>query len=803
MFPKNITKVQFDIWSSESIKNKSVLKIENNEDIESKFLGPSKGETCITCYASYDICPGHFGHIELEYPIFNIFFFKHLVRILQTICLHCLRITKKNDKFCKKCTAAIPKITNLKCALAIKINYDDKQRIKSKIIPFSSRTHLIPTDVLSIISRIESQSTILSNDNSEIYLRDLSPGDRIKMTNIPINVKNMIIDVLPVLPITARPNIDIGTSTGIRSKLTVGYREILTCNKKLQNARKNNEPFHIIANKINNLQFHVQRIMDESTAEKTKKIVQLDENKYTELPKTFRERICSKEGRIRKNIMGKRVNFTARTVATGDAMLNVDQIGIPPSIATSLTFPENVNRYNKKILIDLIENGKTNFIIKENGEQIDLNCRITRPTYQIDIGDIVERQMRDDDLIVVNRQPSLHRGSMFALKVKILPGSTIRMNLSNTTPLNLDFDGDELNLHFPQSYLAVAELSELLMIQHLAVNPQNESPMFALVQDSLLGIYKMTRKDAFLTKDQYMQLMMYCDEEYPEISIPSIMVPNKKKLGEYTGYWSGKQIVTQILPETFKYKCGDVLIQNGELLDGCLTKQHVGTSYHSIITYLTRYYSADRMIIFLNEIQKIITQYLHFVGFSIGIGDCFINEKVNKKKIKVLTNLPKELPKLEKAFKYPESITTKMIKEHWSYDKFEMKSQIHLTKVRDEVSRSIVDNVDDSNAFMQMANAGSKGSLLNVTQVTGMVGQQQIYGGRVEDEFEDRCFPHFKKYDRQPIACGFISRSYLDGLSPIEFFNHAKSGRIGILGTTITTKESGYFGKYLYIMYIY
>ena len=202
--------------------------------------------------------------------------------------------------------------------------------------------------------------------------------------------------------------------------------------------------------------------------------------------------------------MGKRVDFSSRTVITPDPSLEVDELGVPEEIAKTLTFPEEVTEFNIDQLKSLISNGPhkwpgAKYIVRPDGRYIDLSCLAIRSDAQIEPGYVVERHIRDGDFVVFNRQPSLHKMSIMGHRIQILPHQTFRMNLSVTSPYNADFDGDEMNMHIPQSYEATAEVREIMHVPKQILNPQSHKPIMGIVQDSLLGCMLFTSRDTFIT----------------------------------------------------------------------------------------------------------------------------------------------------------------------------------------------------------------------------------------------------------------------------------------------------------------
>jgi DNA-directed RNA polymerase II subunit RPB1 len=319
-------------------------------------------------------------------------------------------------------------------------------------------------------------------------------------------------------------------------------------------------------------------------------------------------------------------------VITPDPNLAIDQVGVPRTIAQNLTVPEIVTPFNLQFLQELIQRNGAKYIILNNGDRIDLRFHQKPSDIHLQCGYIVERNMMDDDLVVFNRQPTLHKMSMMAHRVKILPWSTFRLNLSVTTPYNADFDGDEMNLHLPQSIEVKAELSELMMVPRLLITPQSNRPVMGIVQDTLTGITKMTRRDIFLDKNEFMNLLIHLPSWNGHIPQATILKPKP--------LWTGKQLFSLILPKEincvrthvthpdkeddgpFKWiSPGDtkVLVENGQLLSGILCKRTLGTSAGSLGHIVFMECGHEIAGKFYSYIQLVVNNWLMIEGHSIGM----------------------------------------------------------------------------------------------------------------------------------------------------------------------------------------
>jgi DNA-directed RNA polymerase II subunit RPB1 len=615
----------------------------------------------------------------------------------------------------------------------------------------------------------------------------------------------MILTVLPVPPPPVRPSISVEGS-GMRGEDDLTYKlgDIIRANSNVRNADLDGSPQHIYNDYVHLLQFHIATYMDNDIAGMAKAL-----QKSGRPVKAIRARLKGKEGRLRGNLMGKRVDFSARTVITGDPNLSLDQVGVPRTIARTLTYPETVTPYNIQKLHQLVRNGPNEhpgarYVIRDNGERIDLRFHKRAGDIALQYGWKVERHIVDGDFIIFNRQPSLHKESMMGHRVKVMPYSTFRLNLSVTTPYNADFDGDEMNLHVPQSEETRAEISQICMVPLNIVSPQKNAPLMGIVQDTLCGIYKLCRRDVFVSKEQLMNILLWVPDWDGVIPQPAIIKPRPR--------WSGKQIISMVLPSTlnltqFDKQAGDssltkfhplndisLHVQAGELMFGLFSKGSVGVNSGGVVHLIWNETGPDAAMKFFNGAQAVVNYWLLHNGFSIGIGDTIPDKETiraieaaviyQKKEVDKVTDLATD-NKLE-------PLPGMNVRET-----FESKVSKALNDAREKSGEATTQSLKDLNNAIQMARSGSKGSAINISQMTALVGQQSVEGKRIPFGFAYRTLPHFTKDDYSPESRGFVENSYLRGLTPTEFFFHAMAGREGLIDTAVKTAETGYIQRRL------
>lgn len=612
----------------------------------------------------------------------------------------------------------------------------------------------------------------------------------------------MIITVLPVPPPPVRPSISMdGTGQGMRGEDDLTYKlgDIIRANGNVRQAQQEGSPQHILQDFEALLQYHVATYMDNDIAGQPQAL-----QKSGRPVKSIRARLKGKEGRLRGNLMGKRVDFSARTVITGDPNLSLDEVGVPRSIARTLTYPETVTPYNISRLHQLVQNGPNEhpgakYVIRADGTRIDLRHHKRAGAISLEYGWKVERHIIDGDFIIFNRQPSLHKESMMGHRVRVMPYSTFRLNLSVTSPYNADFDGDEMNLHVPQTEETRAEVMQLCMVPLNIVSPQRNGPLMGIVQDTLAGVYKMCRRDVFLTKEQVMNILLWVPEWDGVIPQPAIFKPRPR--------WTGKQLISMVIPKIVNLhmrsddKADDsplkdegLLVHGGDLMYGLLTKKNVGATGGGIIHIIFNEQGPDAAMAFFNGCQRVVNYWLLHNGFSIGIGDT-IPDKATIEKIEEA--IAKEKNKVAELTASATANTLESLPGMNVRETFESQVSKALNTARDQAGTRTEKSLKDSNNAVQMARSGSKGSTINISQMTALVGQQSVEGKRIPFGFKYRTLPHFTKDDYSPESRGFVENSYLRGLTPTEFFFHAMAGREGLIDTAVKTAETGYIQRRL------
>ncbi len=814
---KAIAGIRFSVWSPTEIRKYSVAEITAPETYDEDGMAVQgglmdgrlgtlePGQKCLTCGNTSARCPGHFGHLELAEPILHIAFIDNIYKLLQSTCRSCARLKVPQedlDAFKKIKTANFPYTIISRKRIPEQIIEKAK---KAKECPHCGKTQyeLIFTKPTIFVEKTEiGEHRLLPITIRERFTQILDE-DLELLSYDPITARPewFILQAFPVPPVTVRPSIIL--ETGIRSEddLTHKMVDIIRVNQRLKESKDAGTPPLIVQDLVDLLQYHTTTYFDNEVSG----IPQAHHRSGRPL-KTLTQRLKGKEGRFRGSLSGKRVDFSSRTVISPDPSLDLSEVGVPLSVAMKLTIPEIVTEWNIDRMRKLVINGPdifpgVNYIVRPDGVKIRLDFVEDRSIIAetLENGYLIERHLSNGDIVMFNRQPSLHQMSIMAHYVKVLPGKTFRLHPSVCPPYNADFDGDEMNLHVPQSEEARAEAILLMRVQDQLISPRYGGPIIGALRDFVTGAYLLTKDDTTLSVQEFSNLAM---------------------LGSYTGQlpkpatktkdgpaYTGKQLFSLFLPKDFNYvltskwskgtggKDKDVVIKNGELISGVIDKTSIGAEEpESVLHRIVKDYGNQVGKDFLNSILVMFKQFITHYGFSYGYGDLEVPEKDRQQIIDDVKSTYDVVSDLTHQY---EKGTLKLTRGMRPEEALEAYVVHELGKARDKAGTTANDSLDDNNAGKIMATTGARGSSLNVGQMAGILGQQSRRGDRMNTGYTNRALTHYVENDPNPDAHGFIKSNYREGLSTIEFFFHAMGGREGLVDTAVRTQQSGYMQRRL------
>ncbi len=767
-----VDKIKFKMLSPQMIKKLSAVSITTSEvydadaypieggvmDTRMGVIDP--GMRCKTCGGKSGECQGHFGHIELAKPVYNIIYIKHVKDVITNTCPECGGLLVDKEKI--KNADSLSKLSIPKncphCDEAVeKIKFE-------RPMAFKKGNHLItPEEAREHFEKVSDE------DLEVLGVRGGRP-------------EWMILTILPVPSITTRPSITLMNGERSEDDLTHKLVDIVRINQRLMNNLEIGAPEFILDDLWELLQYHVSTYFNNELSG-----VPPARHRSGRQLKTLSQRLKSKDGRFRHNLTGKRVNFSARTVVSPDPMIGVNEVGVPEKVARELTIPIRVTKDNLEEMKGCVSKGPdmvggANYVVRPDGLKkkiMDLNREYIMN--ELSEGYIVEKHLSDGDVVLFNRQPSLHKMSLMAHKVKVLPYKTFRLNLTVCTPYNADFDGDEMNLHVPQTAEARAEAEQLMLVQENIRSPRFGGPIIGGVQDFISGGYLLTRDGTVLDKKIVAQLLF------------KIGISPKLDKEKYTG----KELISFILPDdlNMEYKglLGNVKIKDGKMVEGVIDKKAIAPFKGEILNKIDLEYGHSEAALFLERITRLATEYLMHRGFTISLSDEDIPDFVKKEINEVVEQ------HFIKVYELIDKFNKGKIAVHPGLTAKETLESLILRELYEIVNKSqdLIAKEARENDALIMAKTGARGSIQNLTFMAGIIGPETVQGHRIFRGYKDRTLPHFKRGDLSAEAHGFVKSYYKKGLSPTEFFFEAMKGREGIMDSSLKTRISGYMQRRL------
>uniref|UniRef100_A0A182N9R4 DNA-directed RNA polymerase subunit n=1 Tax=Anopheles dirus TaxID=7168 RepID=A0A182N9R4_9DIPT len=799
-------------------------------------------------------------------------------------------------KMCIHCKEALQKMKMSEGKIAIRWTQADKKAF------FGDKGNDKPTE-----EELRASNEVMLARDCQTFLRKLYECDGsllkllfpvLRTTNpesLPHPTDIFFMDVVPVPPPKTRPvrktEMGAGRTMMVEHPQSVQLRNVLIANSTVRSillVGEGNQPPDMSEAIFNQMKSVCQHATGETVASKlfyawhqlqTNVDALLDmqqtNNSRTVVAYGLKQLIEKKAGLIRMNMMGKRVNHAARTVITPDPNIGVEEIGIPRRFAMKLTYPVPVTPWNVTELRQWVLNGPdvypgANMIEDSSGRVSRISS--TNVTQRQSMaktlltphggdaaggsggaggggGDgikIVHRHLQNGDILLLNRQPTLHRPSIMAHRAKILGGEKIfRLHYSNCKSYNADFDGDEMNAHLPQNEVARAEAFGLVAVPYQYLVPKDGTPLGGLIQDHIVSAVKLFIRGKFFNREDYQQLVFQAlSNKKGNIDLlpPSILKPVR--------LWSGKQIISTIIKNSTpkgkpcinmigKAKLGnkhwcilparawqyggtplgenelsesEVCIRQGELLCGILDKNHFGATPYGLIHCMYELYGGVCSSALLSALSRLFTYYLQWEGFTLGVHDILVQAKADKKRSKIIrecretagheaTAAALELPVTVSR----EELSRRMQEAYAKNPKFrailDRKYKTVLDKYTNRINNAclpegLISKFPENNLQL-MVQSGAKGSTVNTMQISCLLGQIELEGKRPPLMLSGRSLPSFAYFETSPKSGGFIDGRFMTGIQPQDFFFHCMAGREGLIDTAVKTSRSGYLQRCL------
>ncbi len=768
---KKVEGLKFSLLGPEQIKKISTAKIVTPElcnidgypvdgglmDLRLGAVDP--GVRCRTCGGRLKECLGHPGSIDLARPVVHLKYVPLIEIGLRCFCHECgklLLAEKEMEKYTP--SQRVKKARDSKkCPHCGTLH--EKIKLEKPTMFYIGRTRIFPTEVREKLISIKDE----------------------ELSKVGINPKTCrpewaILTSLLVPPVTIRPSIILESGERSEDDLTHKLSDIIRANQRLWENLNAGAPEVIIEDLWDLLQFHVTTFFDNTVAR-----IPPARHRSGQPLKTITERIKGKEGRIRKNLAGKRVNYSGRTVISPDTSIEINEVGIPYEIAKVVTVAEAVTDLNIERTKNLVRQGEkypgANYIIRTDGKRKKITEDLKEEIInELQPGYVVERHLQDGDVVLFNRHPSLHKGSLMAHYVRVLPGRTFRLHPATAAPYNADFDGDEMNIHSPQTEEARAEAKILLDVRENLISSKNNTNFVGCVKDAITGNYILGKEES-IPRETANQLL-YKSNINEEVLKSSI---------------SGKELFSKILPE-MDFSNDSITIKKGKVIDGKIDKTVFGNEAGELIKAIDGKFGRSQAFESIRKAFNLGTNYLSERGITISLEDLDLSKEIIEKTDEIIR---KGEEKTKEVIISYEDGTMDIIPGKTREQSREIKILQVLNEIRTKIGAVVKKEFPETNTVNDMIQSGGGGNILNITQMASCVGQQALGNRRIDFGYTGRTLSFFEKKDLSPRAKGFINSPFIKGLRPDEFFFGAMTGRDSLMDTALRTPKSGYLYRRL------
>ena len=767
---KKIGEIKFSLLSPEQIKKISTAKIVTPElyDIDGypvdgglmdlRLGAVDPGVRCRTCGGRIKECLGHPGSIDLARAVIHLKYVPLIELGLRSFCHECGKLLldeKKLEKYSPSERAKKAK-DQKKCPYCGVVH--ERVKLDKPTTFHIGKKRLFPTEIREILSKIPDE---------ELRKIGVDPkGCRPEWA---------ILTLLLVPPVTVRPSIILESGQRSEDDITHKLSDIIRANQRLWENLNAGAPEVIIEDLWDLLQFHVTTFFDNTVAR-----IPPARHRSGQPLKTITERIKGKEGRIRKNLAGKRVNYSARTVISPDPSIEINEVGIPYEIARIVTVAETVNEINIEKLKALIRKGEeypgANYVIRTDERRKKIAEELKEEIIaELEVGYKVERHLQDGDIVLFNRHPSLHKGNLMAHFVKVLPGRTFRMHPAAVAPYNADFDGDEMNIHSPQNEEARAEAKILLDVKRNLMSPKNNTNFIGCTKDSITGNYLLSIED--LSKEEANQILY-------KSGINKFVT--KKNV-------TGKELYSNFLPKV-NFSNDSLIIKEGEFTKGLMDKTAFGKEDGELIKVIDKAFGRTETFDTIKNVFQLGLNYITDRGITISVEDLDLNDELIAVGDEIIEKAEKKSQEIIDLYN---NKTLELIPGKTLEESREIKLLKTLNEVRSKIGSIVKEKFPKTNPVNHMIQSGGGGSILNIIQMASAVGQQAFMGGRISIGYTQRTLSFFQKGDLSPKARGFIKTPFIKGLRPDEFFFQSITGRDSLMDTSLRTPKSGYLYRRL------
>ena len=784
---------------------------------------------CLTCVNGKKLCPGHRGHLALKVAVAQPIAIAEIRRWLRIACLKCGEIVVNQDKYInlpigKRLTeAATVDTTGKKCprkscgAIHPKIIKDEEDYFTF----WAEMTDTSEKKVAIGKSRIEKRGEKLYPDTIRAIFERISDST-VELLGRSLNVhpRNLILRVITIPPNTIRPGVkSFGGSGSSYHDSTNLLQHIVKRNSQLPERLPEAMGYlgpggppveGDLDRAVQNLQqIYYDLIMGSSSTN----VTQGNSGKRglvvgARPVHSFLRNLPRKDGRVRANMLGKRVVFISRSTISGNMRFRIDEVGLPLEFARTLQVKEIVQEYNRDWLMTFFLNGRrqypgcTHIIRRATGEVHDV---AGLREFRLEVGDSIFRDIVNGDVAYFNRQPTLERSSIGVHKVIVIQDPsvhTFQMNVLACEWYNADFDGDQMNLWVARDPGARAEAMIMSSVANWFISTKTAGPVNGEVQDSTVGCYELTRNNIRMDKYHAMCLFSGTGTEAPRFD---------SKPADHI--YTGRDIASMLLVNTpvnysdtpssysgvyapyiaFDKSETKTIVEQGNLVRGVLDARSIGAKASGGIFHLiSREYGSQRALDMIYALQQISLQFLLFKGFTVGTADLLPSAEALDQISALISSVSLESRVITDRLLRGEIVPPIDSTVHDFYEQL----QINALKIPEaEILRWILGTMrPDSNGFFRMIAVGSKGKIPNLIHVSGAIGQTTINGERIREQFSfRRTLPYYPRFSIDPAAYGFVANSYMTGMRAGEFIFQDMNGRFDLINKALSTASTGYF----------
>jgi len=784
---------------------------------------------CLTCVNGKKLCPGHRGSLTLRVAVSQPIAIADIRRWLRVVCFKCGEIVVDREKFAhlpvgkRLSEAATTDTAGKRCprkscgAIHPKITKDEEDYFTFWAEPPTSGEK---RPGRALVRGIEKRGDKLYPDTIRAIFERVSDS-AVESLGRSLNVhpRKLILREISIPPNTIRPGVKsfggAGSSYHDSTNLLQHFvKRNSQLPEQLPDAMGPLGPGGPVEGELDRAVQNLQQIYyDLILGSSSTSVTQGSSGRRglvvgARPVHSFLRNLPRKEGRVRANLLGKRVFYISRSTISGNMSFRIDEVGVPLEFARTLQVKEVVQEYNRDWLMTFFLNGRrqypgcTHLVRRATGELHDV---AGLRDFRLEVGDALFRDVVNGDAAYFNRQPTLERSSIGVHRVIVIQDPsvhTFQMNVLACEWYNADFDGDQMNLWVAREPGARAEAMIMSSVANWFISTKTSGPVNGQVQDSTVGCYEMTRSTIHMDKYHAMALFAGAGIEPPRFdALPADHIYSGREVASLlfeltpVNYSKPPSSYSDVYAPYIVYDKSETLtvVEQGRLVRGVLDKRSIGAkSEGGLFHLISREFGPQRALDMIFALQQISLQFLLFRGFTVGPADLLPTPEALEQIRALVSSVGLESRVITDRLLRGEIVPPIDNTVHEFYERM----QINALKVPEaEILRWILGtNRPETNGFFRMIAVGSKGNNPNLIHVSGAIGQTTINGERIREQFAfRRTLPYYFRFSTDPAAYGFVANSYITGMRAGEFIFQDMNGRFDLINKALSTASTGYF----------